>query len=693
MKRVGRSIGHVGFLRPIMLVTIPGALAALAMPARAASPADCGDTKIDINGLDALYESLNDNGPGKIGPRRLVVDQVGTVKFGTQRMFVQGTPMDDDRATLTLKKTAGRAKTQVTICSTDGSGTKRVLQQFDFENGTGNLGQVRQFRLSGLKDKRLSVRLVSAKGTNTMSYSIELARDGAGNVWSPNRSLAAAARKPVVGWADLHAHQSSPLGFGGGLIAGDFQSSERFPRCAAGHAQPKGITGLAIKQHPSVGNNSPTSGTYDTGHGHHCSVAKGGTTRCWSDTVHQKMDAASLEQAHKDGLRLLVTHAVSNQAVCVLTGNIKDRGVHCSDMEAIKRQILGLKRFDEKHAWYTIVRDPWEARRAIARGQLAVVLGVETSNIFPQSDGNALKQLHELYAMGVRVTYLAHESNTDFAGAAFHHWPFLLANSQLKEIKNALKGDRYKVVEAGLNPALVEGKISSARNPVGLKPAGRTLLNEMMRLNMLVDIDHLSYRATDDVFAAAKQNKYYPLFAGHTRIDTLLSDDAQKQTMELVATDKILGYVRDTGGMVGLRTGPEAMRTYSKSRHKNDCPGSVKSFSQFYQWYADRGYKIGFGTDFGGYVPMIGPRWGADACPARNKDNPAANQGAVPNPKNAPSSWKVYVDRGMVDVGTLSSVVFDLDSLGVDTKPLRRSAEDFLRMWERTYETNRGKVP
>ena len=186
-------------------------------------------------------------------------------------------------------------------------------------------------------------------------------------------------------------------------------------------------------------------------------------------------------------LNVMVASVVNNEWLCaatVATGNY-DREMHCNDMESIKRQIVALKKFDEQNDWYQIVRDPWEARRAIEAGRLAVILSVEVSDLFPSSDGDYMRQLHELYSMGVRSLQLAHQTNNIFAGAAFHRDIFPIM-SQIK----AWYRDDVDYASDG----------SGDHNALGLTQDGVNLLTEMIRLNMLVDLAHLSLESQRDVY-------------------------------------------------------------------------------------------------------------------------------------------------------------------------------------------------
>jgi microsomal dipeptidase-like Zn-dependent dipeptidase len=412
----------------------------------------------------------------------------------------------------------------------------------------------------------------------------------------------------------------------------------------------------------------------------------------------RKMNVAALELARQGGLKLMVTHVVNNQALCWAAAPLKRPDLPCQDMDSAKYQISELKRFAREHPWYAIVRDPWEARRAIAHGKLAVVLGIEVSNVLPDSDGDWEAQLDELYDMGVRLIYVAHESNSDYAGAAFHHWPMLAVNQALKTVFTPGKAADGRVLDL-LSPVLrdlAEGREPKWRNPRGLTERGKKLIQAMIARKMLIDIDHLSAQSTEDLEELVKKNHYYPLLAGHTRVDTLLSRSAEKDIMELVSTEQSRRLVAETGGIFTLRPGPDAMKTSANARVKNDCHGSVKSFAQYCEWFVSHGFSVAIGSDANGYVPLLGSRWGADACPAeRDPSRRAAQkeaQGSPPRTGKEPPGWDVYVDRGMVDIGPLPAMVHDLALSGADSSHLMRSAEAFLKSWERAWDERRQKV-
>lgn len=623
---------------------------------------DCRDTSINLSFDDIIFEIFDDNGPARVTPRRLVTNQSGSTAFPFRRLFVQATAMDINQATLRITKKGGRSKTKVTVCATDENGQKTVLHHFTIPKGRGQVGFNWNLPLTQIKNKRLSVHLQPQTWFQSLDYEIKLIRQGEGQRWIPQSTQTGPA---VSGFADLHVHQAADLAFGGGWYHGSHEAGSQgqtLPPCQGNDHGSVQISGIDLFN-VHIGE---TQGYPGFEH-----------WPAWDDIAHQQVAADWLKDAHDRGLNIMVASLVNNEWLCaatVATGNY-DRKSHCNDMEAVKRQILALKAFEANNSWYKIVRDPFEARQAINQGKLAVVLAVEVSDLFPTSDGDYMRQLHELYSMGVRSIQMAHETNSRFAGVAYHRDIFEV----LTQIKAWFKDDiEYASAGNGVN------------NPLGLTNEGVSLLDEMVRLNMLIDIAHLSLESQRDVYQRlATQYSYYPIFNSHTRIDALLVNDDKDILREHVTTDETLDYVRQTGGMLGLRTGDNAMKSYSPLSGpsiSNNCDGSVKSFIQFYQYADDRNVHLAFGSDFNGFITQMTPRFGAEAC-ATGTTNP---QGSVPS---GPNYYQEYATKGLAHIGLLPGVIHDMSQLGVNTQNIDSSAEQFLKMWERAYNSNRAIIP
>lgn len=403
----------------------------------------------------------------------------------------------------------------------------------------------------------------------------------------------------------------------------------------------------------------------------------------WKDIKHQQVAAPWLEQAHRQGLNLMVASAVNNQwlSAAMIAAGVGNKRFSPSDMESAKRQLRAFQQMAEHNPWYAVVRDPWEARRAIAAGKLAVVMAVEVSDLMPESDGPWKQQLYDLYDMGVRSVQIAHQTNNRFAGAAFHRDVFIPL-SRLKarfepNVQFASEGD-------------------GVHNAVGLSAEGYALLDEMVRLNMLIDITHLSLASQRQIYEyIAKKHSYYPLFNSHTRMDDLLLPDHKAELKEFVTTPETLAFVRKTGGQLGLRTGEEAMQTFKEGTVANNCDGSLRSWLQFYQYADAQKVKLAFASDFNGFITQMVPRFGPEACfnapDEQSRQAQIAAQGVAP--RNVSPLLKEFHQKGLAHMGLLPAVVEDMKLLGADTRTLENSAEGFLQMWERTYDPKRQALP
>ncbi|TQV70540.1 hypothetical protein FKG94_21190 [Exilibacterium tricleocarpae] len=651
-----------------------------ALQTTAAIAAGCGDLDVIYNLFDISNEEIFHNGEGTPGPRRLVTDQTSNiVSFSTKRI-IQATAMDVDAITIRIEKLSGSrlgGKTTLVVCTIDAD--KRIEKHWEFsvKGGKRNIGDTWQRTLSNLKDKKVAVRLVGNSPTGSARFGINLIRlTGEGRPWQPVRSVHTA---PVPGFADVHVHQAASLAYVGGWYWGDHRSPFLSHAAAACTGDNHGnLSALGLQ------NLEPFLGAHD---GEIYGYPSFNHWPRWSDIKHQQVTHAWLKQAHDNGLNLIVASLVNNQwlSAAMIASGKHQNSLSPADMEAVKRQIISLKKMSEENTWYKIVRDPWEARRAIEAGRLAVVLAVEVSDLMPRSDGPWLQQLHDLYDMGVRNIQLAHESNSLFSGAAYHRDAFKY-NSRIKAWF-----DRDIDYASGGN---------GTNNPIGLTAAGVQLLHEMIRLNMPIDIAHLPLKTQRQIYnLVADHYRHYPLFHSHTRLEALLKAADKSVLKEHLVTDEVLSYVRKTGGLLGLRTGEEAMLSYRQPGKgqvvANNCDGSSRSFTQFYQYADDLGVNLAFGSDFNGFITQMPPRFGAGACasaPTASEQNRQAAAQGQPD-ATAPGYVQEFNDKGLAHIGLLPGLLHDMQTLGADTENIGNSAESFIRMWERIYDPNRTALP
>ncbi len=646
---------------------------AAALSAQGAFAADCGDLDVIYNLFDMSTDEVFQNGEGTPGPRRLVTEQTSQIISFTSKRFIQASPMDIDQLTVKIRKTDGSSlggKTRFVICSIDEHNSVQELSEFDIAGTKKTVGETVIRELSGIKGKRLGIKLVGQSPTGNARFHIDLIRSAAeGKPWLPTRSTHSS---PIPGFADLHVHQAVSLAFSGGWYWGSHEPGplwERAPACD-GHSHGNLSEYLSGAQIDLGSHEGQQQGYPDYADWPH-----------WKDIKHQQVTEQWLREAHEGGLNLVVASAVNNQwlsAAMIASGNHNNR-LSPADMEAVKRQVYSLKRMAEQSDWYTIVRDPWEARRAIEAGKLAVVLAVEVSDLLPNSDGDWRQQLYDLYDMGVRNIMLAHETNSRFSGAAFHEDTF----KDLSKVKATFDSSiEYASSADGIY------------NQIGLSQEGRELLEEMIRLNMLIDLSHLPLKSQREIYQlVAERFRYYPLFNSHTRVRSLMLEKDVPHFKEHSSTDEVLGFIRDTGGIIGLRTGVEGVLTHQPAAHqrpiKNDCTGSSRSFAQSYQYADALGVAVAYGSDLNGFITQMPPRFGPEGCATQEDTAVRAQEQSAQG--STPDNDPFHV-KGLAHIGYLPALRDDLQRLGADTENLDTSAEAFVKMWERAYDPQRIKA-
>lgn len=223
-------------------------------------------------------------------------------------------------------------------------------------------------------------------------------------------------------------------------------------------------------------------------------------------------------------------------------------------------------------------------------------------------------------------------------------------------------GDNYPAYHLINFPGVMEGH----RNSKGLTPLGEFALQEMMKLGMIVDLDHMGEKGVMRALSMAEEVPGgYPMNFGHNSFRAQRYDGSENNR-----TPEQLERARDLGGLMGLgwgngdrRSADEALhlpRTNSTSYVKNNNPGSSKSFAQaaLYALEFFTEGQVALGTDINGYVVGPGPRFGPqgafgtreepEALVKRSQNIKAQFNGVAYTPREGrPGATGVFNGRGV----------------------------------------------
>jgi microsomal dipeptidase-like Zn-dependent dipeptidase len=394
----------------------------------------------------------------------------------------------------------------------------------------------------------------------------------------------------------------------------------------------------------------------------------------WDVIAHQQSWEGWLHDAYDAGLRIQVVSAVSFDWLCRAIPPDNVKRPQCDEMDDVRVQLELVNAFALANAdWVEIALTAEDARRIVQEDKLALILSIEASHIF--GDGDWRTQLDEFHGLGVRTFQMVHQLDNRFGGAAPHNTIFHVAAFEESCHVDTDCGITTQDITIGFDVD------ANCRNVRGLTDEGQELVLEMIERNMLIDLAHMSEALVDDIHAIAVEHDYYPLYLSHAHFREIMLPSKAKE--EKTTPSWIVAQVRETGGMIGLRTAPEEVNTYDASSVANTCHGSTRSFAQAYD-YGRMGLhaRIGLGADFNGFIQQTRPRFGPDACSASFAEE-AQCQARDERNEGLAALGTAYDQSGLGHVGLLGDLIDDLEQHGVDTVPLRHSADDFVRMWER----------
>jgi hypothetical protein len=265
-----------------------------------------------------------------------------------------------------------------------------------------------------------------------------------------------------------------------------------------------------------------------------------------------------VQRAWMSGLRLMVMGINENRILCELQSN---RRTNCNEMDTVRR---GLKDMHELQdyvdaqaggpgkGFFQIVTNPYDARRVINQGRMAVVLEIEVSEPFdcrgwdqPSCDQAQIdRQLDEMHGLGVRSMLLLNKFDNPLTGVRFDSGP---VGAVINAGNKASAGSYWSastctgpladntIFQPGAQTgAALSSLLSSAGlgpgtapfyppaphcNTRGLTDLGRHVVRRMMDLRMIVNPDHMSQAGVDETLSLLEARRYSGVISPHGWMD------------------------------------------------------------------------------------------------------------------------------------------------------------------------------
>lgn len=433
--------------------------------------------------------------------------------------------------------------------------------------------------------------------------------------------------------------------------------------------------------------------------------------------THQQVYYKWLERSWRAGLRIHTSLLTENHILCTVYPLKKNS---CDDRDAVRLQARRMREMQDYidaqyggpgRGWYRIVTNPFQARRVINQGRLAVVMGMETSvplgcNVQlgrpTCTEAQMLEELAEMRRLGVSQMELTNKFDNAFTGVAGDagsigpltnganflstgsflrmrtcpsshppgmedrlqspHLGDLTGGQQSTPEQDAIFGAVWKLFgDAGVQPAPLY-PAGPHCNQLGLSPLGERLLSAMIDHRILVDPDHMSVAGRTAALDYLERQQAAGRPVGVVSSHSWSTPDAYPRIYRL-------------GGFVAPYAG--------------DSTGFVEKWRQHLGW-TDRRYYFGFGfgSDMNGFGAQGDPR-GTDAPAPVTYPFTGLGGVTISRQRSGERVYDVNTD-GVAHYGLYADWVEDAEHVAAAEGPalaadLSRGAEAYLQTWERAW--------
>lgn len=552
---------------------------------------------------------------------------------------------------------------------------------------------------------------------------------------SADTYIGPALGEPVIGFAEIHAHMGmgSELSDGSGDVgpsAGGVLYGQAVNRFGVTHALDN-----CVELHGPDGRLSAENIILDGDPAARHDTQGWPTFIDWpfhDSFLHQQMYWKWVERAWKAGLRVMVMHGTTIEALCnIAKASYGDKMAECVDMLTGQEQVEYMTAvqdyIDAQYGgpgagWFRIVRSPAEARAVIAEGKLAVMLGYEFSNIWFcrvtfNPDGSEASrdcdtdridaEIEKAWQLGIRNVFPYHDIDSALGGTGIFSsvlnyvgftdtrgfWDtydcadggegdsyFYNAGAELETAALTQFNDpvTQAIIEVnnGALPIYPPGRQCNARTVTDL---GAYAINQMMKRGFVIHIDHAEIISKQFMLdEGAKTTPNYPMASGHGGQGGLSNAQAEQMIRQ--------------GGIIypALPNGQDWVAFRDKLKPIWAASGTTRQFA------------IGYGADANGLRLLPGPR-GADREAVQypftlfsgpqwgSQFSDAGIQPLTVDMLNIPGgrAWNVAQD-GMYHYGLVADIIEEIRIEGdADAiTALYRSAEAYLQLWEQTLQAS-----
>ncbi|MCA1721307.1 MAG: hypothetical protein LC779_09505 [Actinobacteria bacterium] len=458
--------------------------------------------------------------------------------------------------------------------------------------------------------------------------------------------------------------------------------------------------------------------------------------------THEQFYWRWLERAHAGGLRLLTNLLVDNSVLCQ---EYPIKRNSCNEMDSVRLQAKRLFELQDYidaqyggpgEGWLRIVTTPAQARQAINAGRLALVLGVEVSELFdcrevldmPQCTTAEIdERLQEVFDMGVRQMELVNKFDNALSGVTGdngttgavvnsgnrqvtgHYWDMQTCPKEAPHSHGDQEpGEQHDRTHSNVGDATpgdgegvdaLAGRVLDAFggttkgyvaptygpgphcNSRGLTALGKHLIRAMVKKGMIFDPDHMSASAQREALDIIED------------METVETAKAKKEHRAAVlpavmsshswANDVIYQRVYELDGVVAPRT--------------DDAASFVKDWQRHRAWaaaQAPKGYDfgMGYGADTNGLGGQPGPRSKAKTRLDYSKPFTAPIGGVTLTQQKSGVRTFDINKEGVSEYGMFADWFQELRLAADEVKPglgaqitsdMLNGAETYLGLWER----------